>query len=115
MSNVQTRVGLVPDARSRIRPLHERTGAPSRVPGILEGNEAALCELMTRAVKAGVGFLLGSTRDGGAVSLTLYFFAGGRRTYPSSPDALAADIDEFLGLVEREEARGPAARPIGAP
>jgi len=82
------------------------------VPGILEGNEGALGDLLVRAVKAGVGVLVGSTRDGGAVSLTLYFFAGGRRTYPSSPDALAADIDEFLGLVEREEARRTPARSI---
>jgi hypothetical protein len=112
MSNVQTRVGLVPDARSRVRPLRPLARGESRVPGILAGNEKALGELMVRAVSEECGFLLGSTKDGGALSLTLYFATGGRRTYPSSPEALAADIEEFLGLLDRQKALATPARPI---
>jgi hypothetical protein len=64
-----------------------------RVASIVEVPDLVWLAAIKTTLVAGLGLMLASTSDGGAVSLTLYDGDERRRSYASSPEELVAALE----------------------
>lgn len=85
------------------KPLINERNGQGRVDQLLDGADTVLGEAVRLALGAGVGVLLSPTRDGGALSVTLYVGDDRYRGYAASPE-------EFTALLDRVANTGRATR-----
>jgi hypothetical protein len=77
--------------------LNERVGA-TRVTHLLDGADSVLGEAIRLALESGAGVLLSPTRDGGALSITLYVGDDRLRGYAASPEEFTALLDRVADV-----------------
>jgi hypothetical protein len=90
------------------RPLIDDRGGPARFAQLLDGADSVLGEAVRLALEGGAGVLLSPTRDGGALSVTVYLGDDRLRGYAASPEELTALLDRVadLGRTSLKPAKG---------
>jgi hypothetical protein len=93
--------GTPPSRAMAFKPLFDERTRPPRLAELLDGTDSMLGEAVRLALESGCGLLLSPTRDGGAISVTLYVGDDRFRGYAASPE-------EFATLLDRvADRRGP--------
>jgi hypothetical protein len=102
--------------RPPFKPLiNERNGA-GRIAILLDGNDSVLGEAVRLVLVAGCGVLMSPTRDGGALSITLYVGDDRLRGYAASPEELEALLDRVADTgrgTARPKVVNPASNALG--
>jgi hypothetical protein len=97
----ERRLPWSPSARavaSNFKPLLNERNGPSRLAQLLDGADSVLGEAVRLALESGSGVLLSPTRDGGALSITLYLGDDRLRGYAASPEEFTALLDRVADV-----------------
>lgn len=92
--------------RRSIRPIRQTANSSGRVPGIVEGQDSALGEIVVRVLVSGFGILFTTTRDGGAVGVHLYQGDARASDFAASPEDLRAVIQGLHELLDAGSSKG---------
>ena len=109
--------GTPPSRAMAFKPLLDERTRPTRLAELLHGTDSVLGETVRLALESGCGLLLSPTRDGGAISVTLYVGDDRFRGYAASPEELAALLDRVADKRGTTNGRGAAdatRRPLDA-
>src|SRR5262245_50099823 len=100
--------------RLSLRPVRPGGDDGDRVRRTLEGNEAALAEVLVRTLVSGCGLLLTTTRDGGAVGVHLYQGETRASDFVSSSEELEAVIQAIHERLDTKRPGGAFPRPLAS-
>jgi hypothetical protein len=98
------------------KPLINERNGPGRVALLLDGNDSVLGEAVRLVLESGSGVLLSPTRDGGALSVTVYVGDDRLRGYAASPEEFTALLDRVADLGRTAHKPGkinPASNALG--
>ncbi len=102
MSNGTGNIRPIPGRGPQFKSLVDRQDKGPRLQGILQDTSDETVSAIHAAVLGGIGVLIASTSDGGAISVTVYQGDERLRSYASSRD-------EWLGILEALRDAGDAA------
>lgn len=83
---------------AQFKPLLNERGRTARIPELLDGADSVLGEAIRLALESGCGVLVSPTRDGGALSITLYVGDDRLRGYAASPEEFTALLDRVADV-----------------
>lgn len=115
----ERRLPWSPQARpgtTEFKPLLNARSGPPRLIQLLDGADSVLGEAIRLALESGAGVLLSPTRDGGALSVTLYVGDDRLRGYAASPEEFTALLDRVADVGRSANLPGkvnPASNALG--